>query len=934
MGHLSTVSLNGSGSGAVSSVTAGNGISVNSGDPANPIVSVNKIYGSSGVLTGGVLSTGAGATQYSISDGTGVIVNTSGTITSVSWSGKSNITPTNIASTLLTWVAINSSGNVVEKSTPFTASEIRANIFLGVVVHVDKATVDGVNNEQLVAYQPLSSVFDLADVIGFMNASGNVFSANGANLQINKSAGEIYAFGSNYPTDSTNPHVSSLGALAPVTFQYRFSNGTNGVTGTSIDPNNLDNLSGGLTAVGTNKWSVQRIYSFVSNNVKIQRGQADYISSEVAIDSILFSSYQTEASIAANGLLRGWLVVKQGATDLSNTAQAIFLAAPKFGDSASGASSSGALSASTLQVSYDNSSEPEILTDSTRGAVTIKRGSAADTNTIIEGLNGAGSTTFSVTGSGVVTGAGGFTTANSSATASVYLDSNVAYVYLTDGVDAPNQGGGYVIAQRTGVSQYSGAGIGIADRNGDRRLYVGTGALIINGIPGTMTTNSLFGFDATVHLAPDTYFIKSAASGGNFSYFCDGTEAWRDDGTSFRTLASRGVRLYTAIGDTNPVGAGLTSSGMQLYNGAFALTHVAPTLSASSTLTWPAANAAGALTNDGSGGLSWSAAGSGANTALSNLASVAINTTLVSDTDVTDDLGSSSVRWSRLYANVGRFGTPAGNDQLVVNGTPGSEAGMHRSSFNGLVTIGNAGVRLQFKEDSGSIVGAPSGIDFGIGSGRKIAFDDTDSGGPVVGNTYLTKSTDTGGNFSYFYDGTEVMRDDGTNVQWLQSRKPGIYNAMGDSSARATFGGNQLVNTTEVGNVGTGVDDLQSVTLLANTLLANGDRVDILASGIYAGNANNKTISLIFGGTTLLSAGPVAANGGAWMIRATVIRTGATAQIAASCYIGSSLVAATVSNSTPAETLSGAITIKTQGEATANDDVVSRILTVDYFPVK
>lgn len=404
MGHLSTVSLNGSGSGAVSSVTAGNGISVNSGDPANPIVSVNKIYGSSGVLTGGVLSTGAGATQYSISDGTGVIVNTSGTITSVSWSGKSNITPTNIASTLLTWVAINSSGNVVEKSTPFTASEIRANIFLGVVVHVDKATVDGVNNEQLVAYQPLSSVFDLADVIGFMNASGNVFSANGANLQINKSAGEMYAFGSNYPTDSTNPHVSSLGALAPVTFQYRFSNGTNGVTGTSIDPNNLDNLSGGLTAVGTNKWSVQRIYSFVSNNVKIQRGQADYISSEVAIDSILFSSYQTEASIAANGLLRGWLVVKQGATDLSNTAQAIFLAAPKFGDAASGASSSGALSASTLQVSYNNSAEPEILTDSTRGAVTIKRGSAADTDTIIEGLNGAGSITFSVTGEGVVTG--------------------------------------------------------------------------------------------------------------------------------------------------------------------------------------------------------------------------------------------------------------------------------------------------------------------------------------------------------------------------------------------------------------------------------------------------------------------------------------------------------------------------------------------------
>lgn len=39
----------------------------------------------------------------------------------------------------------------------------------------------------------------------------------------------------------------------------------------------------------------------------------------------------------------------------------------------------------------------------------------------------------------------------------------------------------------------------------------------------------------------------------------------------------------------------------------------------------------------------------GANTALSNLASVAINTTLVSDGDNTDDLGSDAVRWKDLY---------------------------------------------------------------------------------------------------------------------------------------------------------------------------------------------------------------------------------------------------------------------------------------------
>lgn len=42
--------------------------------------------------------------------------------------------------------------------------------------------------------------------------------------------------------------------------------------------------------------------------------------------------------------------------------------------------------------------------------------------------------------------------------------------------------------------------------------------------------------------------------------------------------------------------------------------------------------------------------GGGANVALSNLAGVAINTSLVSDADVTDDLGSITKRWNNLYA--------------------------------------------------------------------------------------------------------------------------------------------------------------------------------------------------------------------------------------------------------------------------------------------
>lgn len=63
--------------------------------------------------------------------------------------------------------------------------------------------------------------------------------------------------------------------------------------------------------------------------------------------------------------------------------------------------------------------------------------------------------------------------------------------------------------------------------------------------------------------------------------------------------------------------------------------------------TYNAANDRFELTVGGGGG--------GANTSLSNLAAVAINTSLVSDTDVTDDLGTLAIRWNNIYA--ARLGT-------------------------------------------------------------------------------------------------------------------------------------------------------------------------------------------------------------------------------------------------------------------------------------
>jgi hypothetical protein len=74
--------------------------------------------------------------------------------------------------------------------------------------------------------------------------------------------------------------------------------------------------------------------------------------------------------------------------------------------------------------------------------------------------------------------------------------------------------------------------------------------------------------------------------------------------------------------------------------------------------------------------------------ALSNLASVAINTTLVSDTDNTDDLGTSSIKWREIFTNLATL------EERTAPSTPASGDG---SAYNKVSPTG----QLFFVNDSG-----------------------------------------------------------------------------------------------------------------------------------------------------------------------------------------------------------------------------------------
>lgn len=230
----------------------------------------------------------------------------------------------------VTYIAINSGGTISQQSIPFTPTQRRSLIRLGVVIHSNKTFINAINNQPSVALSPTAQLYDLVDSIRVFNVTGNTFSANGANLNINKSAGEIFKQGSNFVNDPKNPHIISLSALtAPSNIRYRLQNGDESSNTSVINPNTYDDgLTG--TTVPDNKYTVQRIYLFQSNLVRIQYGQNIYDSIADAVAGIL-GPFNVEQNLSENGLLRGYLIVKKGTTGLTDTTKVKFIEASRFG---------------------------------------------------------------------------------------------------------------------------------------------------------------------------------------------------------------------------------------------------------------------------------------------------------------------------------------------------------------------------------------------------------------------------------------------------------------------------------------------------------------------------------------------------------------------------------------------------------------------------
>jgi len=310
-----------------------------------------------------------------------------------------------------------------------------------------------------------------------------------------------------------------------------------------------------------------------------------------------------------------------------------------------------------------------------------------------------------------------------------------------------------------------------------------------------------------------------------------------------------------------------------------------------------------------------------------------------------------TIQWVSSAGDAGFIGYTGARAFSVTSGQTGETGGLYIERWAG---DDSSGARLQANGTDGTAVlytaggtGGSIGIyatqAAGVIAGKLLFLDGAVSGsynglGDTPGDSGISKSTGSGGNFSFMYDGTETLRDDGTNWRALHSRKPGGYTAIADANPVCRYGGNNKVNSTAVGNTADNNEDtLITYTLPASQLTATGDRLRVVSFGTTAANATLKRIRLYCGGTVVFDTTAQAFSAVDWRIEAEIVRTGAATQIAIAFFSGSTaLVPQTATYTTPAETLSGTIVIKTTSQSTATgaaDDTVNKGLLVDVFPV-
>jgi hypothetical protein len=227
-----------------------------------------------GLLWGGIVSGSVGGTTIDVAEGEGLITTMNAytssegpypTINKVGWSDYNNVSLTYLTTDSSTWLLINSSGNLVQQTTAPTETQFETHIQVGVVIHPNQTTISLVKSFTQTSYASTQQTFQFIRAFGGIKVDGHIVGDNGANLQLSRTSGTSFALGRNYAFNPNEPSkMDDPAATAPnIFYYYKESGDWVTTTGTSvINPNQYNEDGDGLSTVGNNKWTIQRIFFF------------------------------------------------------------------------------------------------------------------------------------------------------------------------------------------------------------------------------------------------------------------------------------------------------------------------------------------------------------------------------------------------------------------------------------------------------------------------------------------------------------------------------------------------------------------------------------------------------------------------------------------------------------------------------------------------
>lgn len=297
---------------------------------------------STGLLTGGFVALGPNNTVINITAGTGLVINSTDQLNiipfDVMWDDILNVS-VDVAGGQFSDIGIDENGNVVLRIGGFSNADRRDVIFLGRAIHPNQTGInDPLANLGHTSVQTNNQVDDLAHAIGVLNINGNEYSSADTNLSIQKSSGSAFSVGVNFQQNVSDPNTIDIAALPVVSFFYTFRNGAGGFNLTDgnnvvLDVARYDDGSGTLASVNNNQWTFQTVFLFVGvpGDTIIHYGQEVYNSQAAAEAAIGKDPFSTNPVLTQDAMLRGFILVRGGATDLSLAGDAKFINAGKFG---------------------------------------------------------------------------------------------------------------------------------------------------------------------------------------------------------------------------------------------------------------------------------------------------------------------------------------------------------------------------------------------------------------------------------------------------------------------------------------------------------------------------------------------------------------------------------------------------------------------------